>query len=197
MHPMKSEGVTNVTRDSSLPTEFWFSTKDDQVYAMSLVPGAGRVRILALNESAGTVTQAAIGEMELPSVFGLGASFRTRGGRLTLGFEWDRVGYSPILRDTDPGLLLEDGDELHLGAEYVFLRAPTVLAGRLGAWLDPHHRIDYRGGDYVATALYLPGEDEIHLAAGLGAVFKRLQVDLGVDVSDPVSTVSLSTIYSF
>jgi alpha-L-fucosidase len=52
-----SEGVTNGKRDLSLPTEFWFSAKDDTVYAMSLVPGTGRVRILSLNESAGKVTQ--------------------------------------------------------------------------------------------------------------------------------------------
>ena len=146
---------------------------------------------------AGAVTEVTAGELELPSVLGLGASFRSRDGRLTLGFEWDRVGYGSILRTADPGLVLEDGDELHLGAEYVFRRAPTVLAGRLGAWLDPNHRIEYRGGDYVAEALYLAGRDEVHLAAGLGAVFKRLQVDLGVDLSEPVKTVSLSTIYSF
>ena len=145
----------------------------------------------------GEITQSATGDLKLPGVFGLGASYRSRDGRLTLGFEWDRVGYSSLLRDTDPDLVLEDGDELHAGAEYVFLQSTTVLAVRVGAWLDPNHRITYRGNDYVSRALYLPGEDEVHLAAGLGAVFKRLQVDLGVDFSDPVDTVSLSTIYSF
>ena len=146
---------------------------------------------------AGGVTQAGVGRMSMPNVFGLGASFRSRDGRLTVGLEWDRVGYSSILGRADPGLALSDANELHAGAEYVFLQSETVLAVRLGAWLDPNHRIEYSGGSYVTEALSLPGEDEIHLAAGLGAVFKRLQVDLGVDVSDPVSTVSLSTIYSF
>ena len=135
--------------------------------------------------------------MRLPSVFGIGASFRSPDGRLTVGLEWDRVGYSSLLREADPGLLLADGDELHAGAEYVFLQSETVLAVRMGAWLDPNHRIEYRGGSYVTEALSLPGKDEVHLAAGLGGVFKKLQVDLGIDVSDPVSTVSLSTIYSF
>ena len=50
------EGITNVKSDSSLPTEFWFSAKDDKVYAMSLVPGADRVRILSLNKYSGKVT---------------------------------------------------------------------------------------------------------------------------------------------
>ena len=146
---------------------------------------------------AGSVTQAGTGRLELPSVFGLGTSFRSRDGRLTVGFEWDRVGYSSLLRATDPGLFVRDANELRLGAEYVVLQRHTVLAVRLGAWLDPNHRIDYRGASYVAEALTLPGEDEVHLAAGLGAVFKRLQIDLGVDVADPVSAVSISTIYSF
>ena len=44
-------------RHSITPTEFWFSAKDDKVYAMSLVPGQGKVRILSLNESAGKVTK--------------------------------------------------------------------------------------------------------------------------------------------
>ena len=51
------EGVTNVKSASSLPTEIWFSAKEDKVYAMSLVPGTGRVRILSLNNSAGKVTR--------------------------------------------------------------------------------------------------------------------------------------------
>ena len=145
----------------------------------------------------GVVSQSGTGDLKLPGVFGLGASFRSRDGRLTVGVEWDRVGYSSLLEQTDPNLALEDGDELHAGAEYVFLQSETVLAVRLGAWLDPDHRIAYRGNNYVSQSLFLPGEDEIHLAAGLGAVFKKLQVDLGLDFSDPVDTVSLSTIYSF
>jgi len=51
------EGVTNVKSASSLPTEFWFSAREDKVYAMSLVPGTGCVRILSLNNSAGKVAR--------------------------------------------------------------------------------------------------------------------------------------------
>jgi hypothetical protein len=32
---------------------------------------------------------------------------------------------------------------------------------------------------------------------GLGLAFKRFQIDLGIDVSDPVNTASISAIYSF
>lgn len=51
-----SEGVKKVKDSASLPTEFWFSAKGDRVYAMSLVQPDTKVRILSLNESAGTVT---------------------------------------------------------------------------------------------------------------------------------------------
>jgi hypothetical protein len=144
-----------------------------------------------------TVLQSGTGDLTLPSVFGLGTSFRSRDGRLTIGVEWDRVGYSSLLQGSDEDLVLEDGDELHFGAEYVFLGSTPILALRLGAWLDPDHRIGYRGNGYVAQALILPGEDEVHLAAGLGMVFKGFQIDFGVDLSGPVDTASMSTIYSF
>jgi hypothetical protein len=128
----------------------------------------------------------------------VGASYRSLGGRLTVGFEWDRVGYSSILKGSDdPDIFLEDANELHVGAEYVFLGATPVVALRLGAWLDPNHRIGYRGDYYVPRALLLPGSDEVHLAAGLGLAFKGFQIDFGVDTSDLVDTASLSTIYSF
>jgi hypothetical protein len=144
----------------------------------------------------GTVTTAT-GRLPLPDVIGLGASFRSRGERLTLGFEWDRVGYSAMLEAADSGLVLEDADELRAGAEYVFRRSTPVAAVRLGAWLDPAHQIGYRGGSYTSEALLLSGSDEIHLAAGLGLAFERFQLDLGVDFSDIADVASLSTIYSF
>jgi hypothetical protein len=151
----------------------------------------------SFEELAGAVTEAGRGSFALPGVFGLGGSFRSRDGRLTIGLEWDRVGYSSILRGAEPGLVLDDGDELRVGAEYVFLRSTPVLAARLGAWLDPDHRIGYRGDGYVQQALILPGKQELHLAAGLGVVFERVQIDLGVDLSDLVDTASVSAIYSF
>ena len=51
-----SEGVTKIKDSTSKPTEFWFSAKDDAVYAMSLVPGKGGVQILSLKQSAGQIT---------------------------------------------------------------------------------------------------------------------------------------------
>ncbi len=163
--------------------------------------GTSEVRAGPMHDThgAGQLLQSGSGAITFPDVFGLGASFRSRDGRLTVSMEWDRVTYSDILQSagTSPEFVLEDGDELRIGAEYAFLQARPIAALRLGAWLDPVHRVGYRGGDYNAQAVLDPGSDELHLAAGVGLAFKRLQIDLGVDLSDLADTASLSTIYSF
>ncbi len=152
---------------------------------------------------AGTVVASDTSPLGLPDVYGLGATFRPGDGRLTLGFEWDRVEYSTILtslsEDVDISTLaLADADELHLGGEYVFLRSTPVVAVRLGAWLDPDHQSHFtRRADLIEQALLPPGEDEIHLAVGFGLALETFQLDLGADLSDHVDTASLSVIYSF
>lgn len=147
----------------------------------------------------GALVQSGSGRLRLPSVLGVGAAFRSRDDRLTVGLEWDRVSYSDILESTgaSPEFVLDDGDELHVGAEYAFVGAKPIAAVRLGAWLDPAHRVDYRGEDWVAQAVLDPGSDEIHLAVGFGLAFERFQIDIGVDLSALADTASLSAIYSF
>ena len=69
--------------------------------------------------------------MTFPDVYGLGLAYRAPRERLTLAFEWDRIGYSSLLgffNATGFQNQLEDGDELHLGAEYVFVRAEPARA---------------------------------------------------------------------
>jgi long-subunit fatty acid transport protein len=149
--------------------------------------------------------------MQFPDVYGFGIAYRTDDGKLTVGFEWDRVGYSSIFGSFDPvvietldddldldiELAAEDGDELRLGAEYAFLDLKPVLAVRAGVWLDPDHRFRSISSDPEHRALFQPGNDEIHVALGLGLAFGSFQIDLAADFSDLVDTVSLSAIYSF
>ena len=142
--------------------------------------------------------------VDAPTVWGLGLAYRSKGDALTISFEWDRVEYSSMVSDLDPtlfdkrGLELADADELHAGLEYAFLRSKPLIAIRLGAWLDPDHRIRI-GGERSAfdRAIFQPGDDEVHVSAGVGLVFERFQVDLAVDFSDLVDTASLSAIYHF
>ena len=94
---------------------------------------------------------------------------------------------------------VDDVDELHLGAEYVFLNPTSIIAVRLGAWLEPDHQIraTITESSPVDRALHLRGEDEMHYAVGLGVALQNFQIDLAADFADRVDTVSLSAIYSF
>jgi hypothetical protein len=150
------------------------------------------------------------GAVTFPDVGGLGIAFRTADGHLIVAFEWDRVEYSAILDQLDsalfgpgtdliePGTKLDDGSELHFGAEYVFVDSDPLLALRLGAWLDPDHRIRNETSPEAFTRAIAPrGDDEIHFVAGIGLAFAKIQVDLGIDLSALRDTASLSAIYSF
>ncbi len=136
--------------------------------------------------------------LSFPDTYGLGVAYRASGDRLTLSFEWDRVEYSRILESVtfDNETVIDDADELHVGAEFVFLARQPVIALRGGVWLDPDHRIRLEADEPVLDrALFRRGDDEMHWTVGVGFVFRRFQLDIGVEVSDLVDTVSLSTIY--
>jgi long-subunit fatty acid transport protein len=145
--------------------------------------------------------------IQYPNVYGLGVAYRSADGRWTASFEWDRVEYSVIMEsireieDQDPRFrfpeTIDDANELHLGGEYAFLQTTPVVAVRLGAWLDPDHRVKSEESDETSSALFQPGDDEIHYAVGVGVAFQRFQIDLAADFSDLVDTVSLSAIFSF
>ena len=138
--------------------------------------------------------------LELPAVYGLGFAYRAPNGRLTVSFQWDRIEYSSIVDSL--GLddrAIDDVDELHLGAEYVFLHSTPIIAVRLGTWLEPDHQIraTITEPNPVDRALLPRGDDEMHYSAGLGLALQSFQIDLAVDFADRVDTVSLSAIYSF
>jgi len=150
----------------------------------------------------GTQIAGASSPWSFPDVWALGVAFRSKGGRWTAAFEWDRVEYSTVIDSLDPGFKSPgdeqpDGDELHAGGEYTFFAGSTVVGVRLGAWLDPDHQVRNRSDTGFAQAELLPGEDQIHLAGGVGVAFRSVQVDLGVDFSERRDTASLSAIYSF
>ncbi|HNX49271.1 MAG TPA: outer membrane protein transport protein [Thermoanaerobaculaceae bacterium] len=140
--------------------------------------------------------------LELPDSYGLGAAVRSRGGALTLAFEWDRVRYSTLddglsaIAGGDEGLSIDDADELHLGAEYAFLKVNPVLAARAGFWFDPDHRAcsSTPGSPYVCDD---ESGDEVHATAGFGLAFRKFQLDLGIDQSRSLVAFSISGIVSF
>lgn len=136
--------------------------------------------------------------IEFPDIYGLGLAYRAPDGDLTVSFQWNRVEYSSIKDSLDiDEQTIDDADEFHLGAEYVFLGTTPIIAARLGLWWDPDHQLRATADDLILQALVRGGDDEMHYAAGFGVVMQSFQIDLGVDFSDRVDTVSLSAIYSF
>ena len=152
--------------------------------------------------SVGTVLGTAQSPIGFPDVFGLGVAFKSKNEALTVVAEWDRVQYSTILDSLDPnnfdaeGSALDDGDELRAGLEYVFLDWSPLVAIRIGTWLDPDHRLRDLD-DPLGQALFRGGDDQLHFTAGFGIAFRRLQIDLGFDLSDVLKTASVSTVFSF
>lgn len=120
-----------------------------------------------------------------------------------MAFEWDRVRYSSLVEGLSAAALgadrlsLSDANELHVGAEYAFLRLDPVLAVRVGAWLDPDHRLCGGAADsaYRCEADVRSGRG--HVTLGFGMAFKRFQLDLAVDGSRTEVTSSISGIFSF
>ena len=94
-------------------------------------------------------------------------------------------------------LSLSDASEFHVGAEYAFLRLDPVLAVRVGAWLDPDHRLCGAAADSAYPCATGARSDEGHVTLGFGMAFKRFQLDLAVDGSRSEVTSSISGIFSF
>ena len=138
--------------------------------------------------------------IDFPNVYGAGLAYRSPSGRLALSFEWDQVEYSTIfdsLDATSSGEFIADGNEYHLGAEYVFLGSQPLFALRAGIWHDPNHQVKTEFDDEILEGLLGPTGDELHYAIGFGTAFKRFQLDLAADFSDRQDTLSLSGIYSW
>ncbi len=155
------------------------------------------------NPPDGTVLSSGLTPIGFPDVYGLGIAYKSGSGALTVSFEWDHVQYSTVLESMDEevvdveDLKMDDGDEVHLGFEYVFITTTPIVALRTGIWTDPDHQFNYVGNDPIVQALLRPGNDQLHFAAGFGLAFEKFQFDLGIDLSDLVDTASFSAIFSF
>ena len=134
----------------------------------------------------------------LPDIYGLGLMYRNPDGNLTVSLQWDRIEYSDIPRSIPlDDQAIDNADEFHLGAEYVFLDSTPIIALRIGAWHEPDHQMYATVDDPFTRAMLPKGDDDIHITAGLGVAVDRFQLDLAFDLSERVDTFSLSAIYSF
>jgi hypothetical protein len=132
-------------------------------------------------------------KVRLPDVFGAGIAFRSNSGRIAASVEWDHVRYS-LTGDEDTEV--DDGDEIHLGFEYVFLGITPIIGLRTGVWHDPGLRV-HLVPDGSASRATSEEPGRWHYAFGLGFAFRRFQLDFGFDVSGLVLTGSFSGIINF
>jgi long-subunit fatty acid transport protein len=153
-----------------------------------------------------------------PDLFGVGVVYRPDES-WTVALDVAHVMYSELTDDMqsnfrvddsdaisraalDP-LQIDDGIEVRLGVEYTFTEAKVPFSLRAGLWRDPEHTIRFQGtpqlaGDAIANALlFSTGSDELHLSAGFGWAFEKVQIDAAVDESDRNRTVSLSGVVRF
>lgn len=122
---------------------------------------------------------------QVPSVVGGGLAWRSRGGRVTLATEVDRVGYEGLIQlDEEGSVGYLNAWEYHLGAEYALLRTTPIIAFRAGSWIEAY-------GDDVQH------ESLTHVSAGVGIAGRSYQIDFAGDFSDEVNTASLSFIYTY
>lgn len=145
--------------------------------------------------------------LQVPDVIGVGVAYRLS-DRATLSFDYDFVRYSQLTDDikdaygrTDQDLenyVVDDGNELHLGFEYLFLTKKVIIPVRLGVWQDPDHKIRYEGESEAERARFSGGDDQTHYTAGIGvAVGTPFELNIAYDHSDTVKTASLSAVIRF
>jgi len=144
---------------------------------------------------------------DLSEAWALGASFRSGadftfdgGGRATIpdilaaGARWQSAGGNAIVSAEVEQLSgIENRTRLHLGGEWVFLKAKPLIGLRAGVWHDP------QGGAVSSTPEggITNAEAVFHTAAGIGFAWKKFQLDLGGDFSERTTIVSLSGIFTF
>jgi long-chain fatty acid transport protein len=163
-------------------------------------------------------------KFRVPNTFAVGASYQViptpKPGAgappsiLTLAAEITEVTYSRLRLDfvTDQAknsgradqFLIDNGLEVHGGAEYMVSRWPLTPAFRGGIWFDPDHSVRYeipasataldRVFDERMTVALSTGKNLVHYTGGVGVTYKRLLVNFGIDLASSHRTISTSVI---
>ena len=172
---------------------------------------------------AGTVFANNRATFHVPDFYGAGIAYQPT-EYWTISAEYDRIQYSELTRGStdiydpmsmpDPSikqLVVNDANELHLGIEHVWtdqkyplVQFPPALALRLGGWTDPDHSTRFVGApdahDIEAeflSALFLRGNNEIHVTGGLGLIFRKWELNIAYDYAKLVRVGSLSGVFRF
>lgn len=121
------------------------------------------------------------GRATIPDILAAGASWRSGGGNAIVSAEVEQLSG------------LENRTRLHLGGEWVFLKAKPLIGLRAGLWYDPKGGLvstDPDGEPYEAGSV-------VHYSGGIGFAWRKFQLDLGADFSERTTIGSLSMIFTF
>jgi hypothetical protein len=149
----------------------------------------------------------------VPSSYGIGISYRPT-DLLTIAFDVVRVNYSSLTKDLVVTLTpesvkpadfaVDDGTEIHGGAEYVFFVKTIGIVVRGGGYLEPDNRIRFvgdPGNDFnrkIVKALFQSGSSYAHGTFGLGCILSNsVQVDVAGDLSSVSNTAVGSLVIRF
>jgi long-chain fatty acid transport protein len=154
-----------------------------------------------------------VGRFKVPDVFGAGFEWRAI-DTLRLVVDYDRIQYGQLKEDfiffqslisqRPERMILDDGNELHFGVEYLLPNAPIPLALRGGFWHDPDHVVRYDPTPalddidkfFVAT---LPGgESQAHYTFGGGLAPTRwLEINGAADLAAKTKYVTFSVVIRY
>ena len=149
----------------------------------------------------------------VPSSYGIGVSYRPT-DVLTIAVDVVRVNYSSLTKDfvitlspesvKPADFAVDDGTEIHGGAEYVFFVKTIGFVVRGGGYIEPDNRIRFVGDPgndpnrKFMKGLFQAGESYAHGTFGLGCVLSNnVQVDLAGDLSGISNTFVGSLVVRF
>jgi hypothetical protein len=117
----------------------------------------------------------------IPEILAAGARWRSAGGNAIIAAEVEQLAG------------IDNRTRLHLGGEWVFLKAKPLIGLRGGAWYDPN------GGAVSSSpdGEFTKAGAVLHYSAGIGFAWKKFQLDIGGDYSKRTTIVSLSMIFTF
>lgn len=150
-----------------------------------------------------------------PGTLAIGASFRPLPA-LILAAEVTHVSYSRLVREfvTDQArgvgreqdFDIDDGTEVHVGAQYVALAWRGAPKFRAGAWYDPDHSVEFRPQAAPVTrdarlfderlqAALSSGEGRVHVTAGVGfSISSQVELNVAADLASRSRVFSTSLI---
>ena len=145
------------------------------------------------------------GSVEMPLMFGLGASYRF-GENFTVGVDFERRNYakSKFKGEYDDGTTYEeymsptedDVTQFRLGMEYLIITDAVVVPVRFGIynyptlWANEDNQLYYDGDDTYGNPIYISDEDASDLeqlvgtglSLGSGVIFEKFSLDFSFNV---------------